>query len=346
MAEKTSSTHSEWARKVWIAGGILALIAVVLLLLQRTFNVWLLVLAGVLIAVFFRGLSHLICSKTRWKESVCLTVSILGTLVLFVLLIWIMGATVQSQADQLSKTLPGTIENAKNQLNQSAIGKKLVQKANDPQTQKQGQALLQTFFKSTFGILGDLYVVLFLGIFFTVSPRLYRDGIVQLVPPRGKEKAKDVLEKLGVSLKKWLKGQLFAMFVVFLLTAAALGIMGIPMWLVLALIAGLLNFIPNFGPIIAMIPAVLVALSQSTSAALWVAGIYIAIQVLESNFITPMVQKKMVHIPPAMIIMAQLFIAPFSGGWGLVLATPLMVILMVVVQELYVKRQEGREVGR
>lgn len=343
MSEKASSPNQLWAQKVWIAGGILALIVVLLLLLQMTFNVWLLVLAGVLISVFFRGLSHLICRKTGWKEKVCLPVSILGTLVIVALLIWGMGSTVQSQADELSKTLPGTIENAKSQLNQSALGKKLVQRASDPETQKKGQAMLQTFFKSTFGILGDLYVVLFIGIFFTVSPRLYRDGIVKLVPPRGKEKAKEVLETLGDSLKKWLKGQLFAMLVVSVLTAIGLGIMGIPMWLVLALIAGLLNFIPNFGPIIAMIPAVLVALSQSPSTALWVAGLYIAIQVVESNLITPLVQNKMLHIPPAMIIIAQLLIAPFSGGWGLVLATPLMVILMVLVQELYVKRQEGEK---
>ena len=187
-----------------------------------------------------------------------------------------------------------------------------------------------------------LYVVLIIAIFFTVSPRLYRDGIIKLVPPRGKDKAKDVMDELGESLKKWLKRQLFAMLVVTILTATALGIMGIPMWLLLALIAGLLNFIPNFGPIIAMIPAVLVALSQSPSMALWVAGVYIAIQVVESNLITPLVQNKMLHIPPAMIIIAQMLIAPFSGGWGLVLATPLMVIVMVLVQELYVKRQ-GKE---
>lgn len=339
MAEKASSSNNQWAQKVWIAGGILVLIVVLLLLLQATFNVWLLVLAGVLIAVFFRGLSDLICTKTGWKEGVCLAVSIVGTLLIFVLLILLMGSTVQSQADEMSKTLPGTIENAKNQLSQSALGKKVVEQASNPQAQKKAQSLLQTFFKSTFGILGDIYVILIIAIFFTVSPRLYRNGMLQLVPPRGKEKANQVMDELGESLKKWLKGQLFAMLVVSVLTAIGLGLMGIPMWLLLALIAGLLNFIPNFGPIIAMIPAVLVALSQSPSMAAWVAGLYIAIQVLESNLITPMVQNKMLHIPPAMIIIAQLLIAPFSGGWGLVLATPLMVIIMVLVQELYVKRQ-------
>ena len=129
------------------------------------------------------------------------------------------------------------------------------------------------------------------------------------------------------------------MLLVFILTAAGLLIIGMPMWLVLALIAGVLNFIPNFGPLIALIPALLVALMQGPTTAAIVAGLYIAIQVAESNFITPMVQQKLINIPPALIIMAQLLIAPLTVGWGLVLATPLMVILIVLVQELYIKKQ-------
>jgi predicted PurR-regulated permease PerM len=81
---------------------------------------------------------------------------------------------------------------------------------------------------------------------------------------------------------------------------------------------------------------------QGPATAAIVAGLYIAIQVTESNFITPMVQKKLINIPPALIIMAQLLIAPLTGGWGLVLATPLMVILIVLVQELYIKKQEAQ----
>ena len=146
--------------------------------------------------------------------------------------------------------------------------------------------------------------------------------------------------KVGENLQKWLKGQLFAMFVVFVLTSIGLLILGVPMWLALAIIAGLLNFIPNFGPIIAMIPAVLVALMQGPGTAAIVAGIYILVQVTESNFITPMIQQKLVNIPPALIIIAQLLMAPLTGGWGLVLATPLMVILIVLVKELYVNNQQ------
>ena len=90
------------------------------------------------------------------------------------------------------------------------------------------------------------------------------------------------------------------MFVVFVLTSIGLLIIGVPLWLVLAIIAGLLNFIPNFGPLIAMIPAVLVGLLQGPQTALLIAGLYMLVQFLESNLITPTVQQKLVSIPPAL----------------------------------------------
>ena len=340
MATQTNSNKEfSFPHKVWITGGIFALIVILLLLLKATFSVLLLILAGALIAVFFRGLSGIIERKTAWKEGICLTVSILGTLIILVLLFWLMGAKVQTQMAQLTETLPSTIDNAKQQLNQSPIGQKIVQQLSSPDSQKKAASMVQTVFKSTFGVLGDLYVILFIGIFFTVSPRLYKNGLVQLVPSGGRDKADTIMHKLGENLKKWLKGKLFAMLIVFILTSIGLVIMGMPMWLALALIAGILNFIPNFGPLLAMIPAVLVGLMQSPSTAIWVAALYIVVQVVESNFITPMVQQKLISVPPAMIIIAQLLIAPLTGGWGLVLATPLLVIIMVLLKELYISKQ-------
>ena len=339
----TSQNHSQgnysFPRKVWITGSVFALIVVLILFVKATFNVYLLILAGVLIAVYFLSLGGLLQRKTKWNAKVCLAISILGTIIILVLLSWLMGAKVQSQVSQLTDTLPATVEKAKTELNKSSLGQKLVEKLSSPQTQKKAQQLAQTFFKSTFGLLGDAYVVLFLGIFFTVSPSRYKKGLLQLVPKKGQAKADEVLDKLGDHLKKWLKGKIVAMFVVFVLTSIGLSIIGVPMWLVLALIAGLLNFIPNFGPLIAMIPAVLVGFMQGPSTAAYIAGLYILVQVTESNFITPMVQQKLVSIPPALIIIAQLLISPLTGGWGLVLATPLMVMVMVLVQELYVARQ-------
>jgi predicted PurR-regulated permease PerM len=112
-----------------------------------------------------------------------------------------------------------------------------------------------------------------------------------------------------------------------------------PLWLVLALLAGILCFIPNFGPLIAIIPAVLLGLLQSTQMALLVAGLYILIQFVESNFITTTIQKKLTNMPPALILIAQLFLSGLTGVWGLVLAIPVTLIIMVVVEELYIKNR-------
>lgn len=326
--------------KVWKATAIVALVVVLLWILKVSFNVLLLILAGVLIAVFFRGLADLIHRRLHVPQKGSLAISITGTLALVVLFFLFAGSRIGQQAEELSRTLPSGIESLKQQVSKSPMGQKALERASSPESQKRLMAVARTFFHSSFGALGDIYVVLFLGIFFTVAPGVYVKGMLRLVPPGGRPRAEDVADKLGLTLKKWLKGQLFAMLVVAVLTAIGLLVMGVPIAFTLALIAGLLNFIPNFGPLIAMVPAILVALVLGPDKALMVAGLYIAVQVVESNFITPQIQKKMIHLPPALIIIAQLFMGVLTGGWGLVLATPLTALLLVLVQELYVKRLE------
>jgi predicted PurR-regulated permease PerM len=337
--QKNSENNLSFQKKVWIATGILALAIIVLLLLKVTFSVFLLVLAGTLIAIFFRGLSNLIQRKTKWKEGICVAISIIVTLLIVAGLFWLIGAKVEGQIAELMETLPKTIENAKAKLNDSSIGEKIVDKLSSKKSMDKARVFAGQFFQSTFGVLGDIYVILFIGIFFTISPKTYTKGMVQLIPLKGQEKADQVLNKLGDQLLNWLKGKLFSMFVVFVLTAIGLAIIGMPLWLVLALFAGMISFIPNFGPLIALIPAVLVALMQSPQTAALVAGLYILIQFIESNFITTLVQKKLINMPPALIIIAQLIMGALTGAWGLVLATPLIVIVIVLVQELYIKNR-------
>ncbi len=330
-------------KKVWIAASIVALIAVVLLLVKAVFNVLLLLFAAVLIGVFFRGFGAMIQRTFKWKPGISLIVGILITVLFVAGLFSLIGVTVQQQIAEFSKDLPNTIQNARAQLAKSSLGQKVVEKLSDPKTGEQLQAFVGTFFSSTFGLLGDIYIVVFLGIFFTADPKTYIGGIVQLVPPPGRPRANELFNKLGSNLRKWLKGQLFAMLVIFVLTAVGLVIIGVPIWLTLALMAGLLNFIPNFGPLIAMIPAVLVSFLIGPETAIIVAILYIVIQVLESNFITPQVQKKLVDIPPALGIIAQLLSGVCTAGWRLLLPTPLILVIMTVVQELYVKPMDEAE---
>lgn len=319
--------------------GMTALLVIVILLVRATFNVFLMVLAASLIALYFHGLAGLIVRKLKLSRKWAMGFSIGGTFILVGLLFWLIGSKVQAQAQELSSSLPTMVEQAKSQLQKSAIGQQILEQISSANSRKMA-GTVKKLFSSSFGVLGDLYVILFLGIFLTASPGIYRKGVIALVPSSGEKQAGRIMDELGGKLKSWLKGKMFAMAVVAVLTVIALSIIGITMAVVLSLIAGLLNFIPNFGPIMAMVPAVLIGLTKSPETALLIAGIYTLIQVIESNFITPTVQNKLVNIPPAMIITGQLIVGSLTGYLGVVFATPIVLIVMILVQELYIKKKK------
>ncbi len=340
--QKSQSSYT-FVQKVWIVGLIFSLIAIVLLIFEATFNILILVLAGTLIACFFRGLSSFIGRKTGWGTKITMSLSVLGTLLIVIGIFWLIGATVSSQATQIEETFPQMIDDAQESLSGSRVGREILEQIQELQSSEELPSFVSRFFMTTFGGLGDIYIILLIGTFFTISPQLYKDGIIHLIPLRKRNKAKNVLERLGNGLTKWLAGKFIAMLGVFVLTAIGLIILDFPMWLTLALIAGILNFVPNFGPLAAMIPAVLIGLAISPATALTVAILYTGIQVVESSLINPQAQKKLIKIPPALIILSQLFVGAMTGIWGVIFATPLVLIIIILVQELYVKPMEEKE---
>lgn len=338
-----NNTNDRFIQKVWITVGIVAFALSMLLILKTSISVLLLVFAGILLAVYFRGLSGIIQRRTHWNETICIGIAVLFSLAIIAGFVWLMGAKIQAQVSELMETLPKTIDNARATLNNTQAGEKALDTLSSKDTMSEIQKAGGSFFKSTFGLFGDLYAILFIGIFMTISPGIYIDGAIQLVPVKGQQKAAHIFSKFGAQLRKWLKGTLISMSIVAVFTAIGLAIIGVPLWLVLALFAGLISFIPNFGPIIALIPAVLVALMEGTDTALLVVGLYVLIQFVESNFITTIIQKKMINLPPAMIIIAQLIMGALTGGWGLLLATPLTVIVIILVKELYINNREVKQ---
>lgn len=334
---------SGFANKVWITVGITAFVIILILIIYKTFNALLLLLAASLIALFFVAVSNKIKKWTGLKNGVSLAITIVLMVAVVGLFFWMVGAEAQQQFKEMQEAVPVMIENAQSYLNKTDLGQKISQYITDIENQKKVLPFLQGFFQSSFGVFGDLYVVLFLAMFLSISPFDYINGAVNLVPRRGKTIAKQLFENLGYNLQKWIKGAIISGSVVFVLSATGLLILGVDMWLILAISAGLLNVIPNFGPIIAMIPAVLVALLTSPTLALLVAGTYLTVQIIESNLITPNVQKKLLNTPPALLIFFQVLMGTLAGGWGVVLAVPMLVIVITVVKDLYLDNNTGLE---
>lgn len=328
-----------YTRKVWIAAGIFSLVLVCILLFKILFSVLLLSLAAILFAVYFHGCAGFFQSKLHIPAGWSLALSIVINIILLVGFLWFAGARLQQQISQLTNTFPQTIDNAKSYLEGSALGTKVLDYLKTTGDSQKTISVAKSFFASSFGILSDVYIVLLLGMFFIAGPAVYKKGIIHLLPPIAKDKGVDLLNEIHTVLKNWVKGQLFGFVFIAILTGLGLWAIGMPMILVLALIAGLLNFIPNFGPVIALIPAILIALSQGSTTAFLVLGLYTLIQIIQSAVTQPLIQKKMVSIPPALIIFGQVAMGILGGFWGVLLATPVIVIIMTLVNKLYVEKQ-------
>jgi len=335
--QKEQPAEHNFVKKVWIVGLIFSLIAITLFIIEATFDILILVLAGALIACYFRGISSFIQQKLHWGSKVSLSISVVGTVLIFSGILFLIGATVSQQAVALKEALPEMLESAQKYIHKSDLGREIMEQIKDVKSPKEFSQVASKFFKTTFSGITNMYVILLVGIFFTVAPTLYVNGVVSLVRPKNKPKAKTLMDQLGSSLVKWLIGKFIAMFAVFVLTAIGLIILDVPMWLTLSILAGLLNFIPNFGPLMSAVPAILVGLSENLTLALLIAGLYLVVQLFESSFITPKAQQKLIQIPPALIILAQVFMGVLAGILGVIFATPLILILMILVQELYTK---------
>lgn len=188
-----------------------------------------------------------------------------------------------------------------------------------------------------FGALGGYVVFLFVGLFFAIDPGTYRRGLLCLVPRAKRRRAQEVLSAGAHILRMWLFGKVVAMFVVGILTWLGLIFLSIPLAMTLAVAAALLTFIPNLGPILAALPALLLALLKGPQDVLYVGILYVAVQAVETYVVTPLIQQRAGNLPPALILLGQITMALLAGSLGVILATPLVALTLVWVRMLYVE---------
>jgi len=188
-----------------------------------------------------------------------------------------------------------------------------------------------------FNALGNILVIVFLGIACAADPGSYRDGLLRFAPPRHRPRGAKLLDGMGETLRNWLFGQLITMVVIFLCTWAGLAVLGVGGSLILGIQAGLLAFIPTIGPLIAGVVIVLASLASGSGAALGALGVYMAVQTLETYGLTPFIQKRALDIPEATIFAAQLLLGVLFGLWGVALALPFTAVIKVLLDQLYIE---------
>jgi predicted PurR-regulated permease PerM len=320
---------------VGIGTGILLLLA----LLWYALDVLLLLFIGVLLAVLLRAPADWLSERTGWSEGWTLALVMLLFAAVLSAASVLFGRAVVNQSWELSRQLPEVVDKARERLRQSEWGERMLAaaEASTPESDMKFVGRGLRLIGSTFAALGSLVVVAFLAVFLAWQPSAYLRGFVLLFPQRRRKRARQVLRAIGDVLTRWLVGQLILMAIVATLTGAGLMLLGVPFALPLALFAGLLEFVPYVGPIVAAIPAILVAFAESPQLALWVAALYLAVQSLESYVLTPLIQHRAVYMPPALILLAQVVLGVTAGPLGVIVATPLAAAALIAVNMLYVE---------
>lgn len=332
MARETTS------HRIFIERLAIALIVIAVALLLWTLRgLFILVFGAVLVAVILGLIARPLRERGRMPPPLALLCAVVVVAALIGAAAWMFGAEVMRQAEALRALIPAAWAASVARLDGFGLGEPLRQWTASLGAGGGVIGHIGAIARSIGSGIADALLVIVGGIYLAAQPDLYRTGLLKLVPARGRELAADALDASGRALHLWLLGRLVSMAAVAVLTWLGLTLIGVPSALTLALLAGLLEFVPFIGPIVAAVPAVLLAFAAGPDKALWTGLLFVAIQQLEGNVLEPLVQQRAVDLPPALLLFAVVAGGLVFGVAGILFAAPLTVVLYVLVKRLYVR---------
>jgi predicted PurR-regulated permease PerM len=315
------------------------LIALGLLAWWLVGDVLLVIFSGILLAVLLHGLGDWVAARTGLPHGLSLVVVVVAIVLVIVAVGYFLAPRTGQQLSQLATQLPQELHRIKGEIAQTSWGQRLHELFPSGNGRAE-QAVVGHFFgvaTSAVGAVAALIVVLFVGLYLAAEPEIYLAGALRLVPLARRDRARDMLIEVALALRWWLIGRLISMAIIAILTCIGLWLLDVQLALTLGLLSGVLSFVPYIGSVSSAIPPVLIALTRGPTLALYVILLYLAVHILEGYILVPLMQKRMVHLPPALTLCAQAILGSLFGIVGLALATPLTAAAVVAVRMLYVE---------
>jgi predicted PurR-regulated permease PerM len=335
MASTLPDKPSYFTRHVLIVVGIVVLV----LLVWKIAPVLILFFAGVTFAVALRAGAHPIARRFHIGETWAVAIVSLLVVLAFVGGGYFFGHQITQQTQELVSALRDAWEKLQAWVEKTPMGASMMDQVQTASSQT-GDAMTKvakgTF--TVFGAVADVALVIFLAVYLAADPRTYRNGFLLLLPPAARDDVGHALDSSAVNLRKWLLGQLVAMVVVGVVTGIGLWAIGVPLALPLAILSGILEFVPVVGPLVAAVPGVLIAFTQGPEVALYAALVYFGVQFIEGNFVMPLAQRWAVSLPPALSLIGIVGFGLLFGLAGVLFAMPLLVVAVTLVDTLYVER--------
>jgi predicted PurR-regulated permease PerM len=323
---------AQFVRRVLIA----ALIVGLMLALWQVSLVLILLFGGIVVAVALRNIAGPMARKFRIPDRVALLITVLDLAAIAFAFFYFFGSLAGHQFSTLIDKLPGTINSAKGWLNESLIGRQLLGAL---YSNSSASRLIDALplAGGVLGGLGEAALMIVVGIYLAADPPIYINGVLRLFPPRRRMRARQIIDAVGDAMRKWLFGMTLDMLMLGFMTFIGMSLIGVPLPFALAVMSGVAVFVPYIGPVIAMIPGLLLAFSESPIKALYAALVYLVVLTIEAYVSQPLFQRWAVSLPAIFNLLAILVFAPLFGVWGAILATPLAVALWVLIQMVYVE---------
>lgn len=319
---------------------ILTLFLITGYLFLKVAHILLILFMGILVAVILDTLMNFVIRLFKISRGLAFAIVLIILLALTSAVVILIGPGIIDQLVLLSERIPQAYGTIKAFILKSKLGIQILKDINRPAEALPPLSVIlggiSGIFSITLGTLISIFVVVFVGIYLALQPDYYITKVLKIIPIKSRETAEEVIRMAGRALRWWLFGRFISMLIVGIFMAIGLAIAGVPFAITLGLIAAMLCFIPYIGPILSSVPPVLVAMTVSTHKIFYALIVYLIVQVSESYIITPIVQKRAVFIPPAFLFTAQVMMGVIAGAVGLVLATPMAVVMIVAVQKLYI----------
>lgn len=315
-------------------------------LIWRGIDVLFLAFLGILFAAF---LSIFVDKLERWRvprfwSAIGVTLGLIGILTGIWLLVW---PTLGEQFELIRQQIPQSIDRVNNWAQRHLSG---VTGMQNPVKQIQGgiagdQVIALAsgalpIFHTVLGGISAVFLGIFTGIFLAISPNLYLDGMLRVFPLPWRARLRPALVEAGGQLRSWVLGTLIGMLTMGILIGTGLFFMQIPAAFALGFIAGLLEFIPTLGPVLSSLPALAIALVLSPAKIAGVIVLFVVMQSFESNVLMPLIMRQAVHLPPALSILFQAWMAVCFGFLGLLLAVPILAAAIALLERLYIRPLE------
>lgn len=333
------SSDATFIRRVFIVISIGILIATLWVLT----DILLLLFGSVLVAVILHAAASPLQTYLHFGPRISLIAASLLILGIVALASIVLGPMLADQMRALFNALPAATNRLTTYFGVGSVAD-LLKEGTAASTLGGLASRIVVWSTTIIGAFGSFLLVVFGGIYLAIDPRLYRDGLVKLVPPAVQANVVATLDDAATALSLWLRGQVIAMLLVGALTGCGLWLAGVPSAIALGFIAGLAEFVPLIGPIVSAIPILLIAGSQDWQTFLLALAVVVVVQQVEGNIITPMIANHMISIAPVVGLFAVVATGVLFGPLGLLLGFPLAIVFDVAVRRLYIRETLGKSV--